>query len=1681
IEIESQGSYDSQTVKTLSKLSNSYGIPLEFESLPSNINGMYYDGKIVINKNSSEPLVTVFTHELTHSLENTQTYNELVDSVVKHIEITSDISDLNSVIEEEVYRVIQERAELGINLNYEQAHKEVIAEYISENIADDNFINSISKNKSIVQRIVDWLKDIVTSLTGSKEQKAYNNLLKKYQKALNQVEYQPNNSVENIQAAAPFSIKEPQYAVFGNNSGYDGYSMSNRAREAYSENRKPISQFNKNDLTYANEILESKNMDKLKSIASLKRFVQEKGNTGEWHHTSSYGNETTFYDLELALEEVTNEDIETFNKPIKKEKVNSERYIGNIEFIEWGGSRRYPKAYERTLKNVTIEEKGSYYTVFNEKGEQILRKMKGSNGTYVTKTNANPQTLIETQKTIESEKTSIPKRSQYAQDRIQEVRNNSDSDFLKFAEEKGLYGYPVTNKGYEQSNSGTFYEKGRKPSPSDYQNLASFYEIGEKIYKPNKNGGFETFVWNGKDLVPIKEFNDAKFSPKPKRKSNIITLNKAIPNFQNKMNTKVMEMMREEDTNLTKLLKDTAAEIYDNGDVSQETYKATVDYVVEHAGEPDPSVDRSEFIKYLRKISPIAITPGIKTDYMNVAELNRAMPYGVNFTSVYKESAYGRKGKVNPNAHFLDGYFDEMQQFFPSVFDAKDALGNVDVEKNGLIKEQEQLKMLVDVVLNKGKKAYYYKDEYGYDTFKDMTTQTLNEYIADVKATLDNNKALIKRANKDESVIEKATDTIHKVFKTGKDLETKYSKDMERYVKEYGAIKQGEMPARNIKVPKETDKGTVKQHYRTILESPQASIEVIEALQGEIDNGNATYKPISNETLVKNSKNTDAQIGNKHMYDEFMRNDKISAQAISDGEYLLNKAMRNNNIEQTINLSQKLASMLNETGRALQSARILKRLTPEGQLTILQKEVIKINNEIETKFKNKKPVKISDELVKKFTEADTIEGKKEVLTEMQKNVGQQIPSSFADKMNQWRYLSMLGNPRTHIRNIVGNTMFQPIIGAKNVIGTIIEGTLSKTGLIKNLEKSKAILNPLSKQDSTLIKWANDDFKNVKASFENTGKYEISKEIQSNKKVFESKIVGETLNKLSDWNSKMLDYEDEVFTKYRYSRTLAEQFKANNVTPETVDSDTLVKFQDKAYKEALESVYRDANGLATAINKFRNVNKGTKFIADAIMPFTKTPMNIVKRMVEYSPVGLVKDITLGVYEVQQGKISADTYINNLSKGLTGTGIAMLGYFLASIGMFRTSDDDKDRLNKFEKDLGEQNYALVLPNGDTYTLDWMSPVIGPLGIGAELFKYIEDKSTTKNIGDIYDSLAGVLDPIMQTSMLSGLAYSLNSYDENKISGVFKSAVYSYVGQFFPTLGGQLARVFDDKRRTTYSNNSLERQVKIIMNKLPGVATLNEPYINRKGEEELTGNVLEKVFNNMINPGYYKKNTADKYDKELIRLFNINPSTNNDVIPTSYSKFSYNSSNYKFTPKESTQVNKLYGTTVRKEVSKFIDSPVYKKLSDDERVNIISKLQDYSVQMTRTDYFNSSSVADKHVNYANYFKKNGYDVYSYYINKSIPGVKDSNGETIKNSKAIITRFNLERLGIYDTIVKDYQNGKINDDDLSYFNLNKTVINMETYKYYNKFEEYIQNKKVEKTLSDYDIFESTVLKYKK
>lgn len=174
-------------------------------------------------------------------------------------------------------------------------------------------------------------------------------------------------------------------------AGYHNYSMSNNAVNAYANGEKPLSKWTKAAIIaaadeYLTEMEDAQREQKLAwlraaTLAKLKDFALR---VSSWHHTSCHYNATDFYSLaECALDCMTEEDAcELLAKDVKPAHVAQVRRLGSIEWLEWGGTRKHPKATECKLEGVEIEERGAFYLVYKD-GELVLRKKIGSNGTFV--------------------------------------------------------------------------------------------------------------------------------------------------------------------------------------------------------------------------------------------------------------------------------------------------------------------------------------------------------------------------------------------------------------------------------------------------------------------------------------------------------------------------------------------------------------------------------------------------------------------------------------------------------------------------------------------------------------------------------------------------------------------------------------------------------------------------------------------------------------------------------------------------------------------------------------------------------------------------------------------------------------------------------------------------------------------------------------------------------------------------------------------------------------------------------------------------------------------------------------------------------------------------------------------------------------------------------------------------
>lgn len=599
-------------------------------------------------------------------------------------------------------------------------------------------------------------------------------------------------------------------------------------------------------------------------------------------------------------------------------------------------------------------------------------------------------------------------------------------------------------------------------------------------------------------------------------------------------------------------------------------------------------------------------------------------------------------------------------------------------------------------------------------------------------------------------------------------------------------------------------------------------------------------------------------------------------------------------------------------------------------------------------------ISINQDLAKRFLEAETDAERENIRQEIYRDIASQVPATWKDKFNAWRYLAMLGNPRTHIRNILGNAGFMPVRMTKNAIAASIE----KVAGVKS--RTKSSLNLASKEDRALLQAGWNDFLNVESTIKNEGKWDdMENQIDKYRTIFKTKPL-EAARKA---NSTLLDKEDMWFSRPAYAGALAGYLKANKVTAadfmgDRISTEAKSAAQEYAIKEAQKATYRDSNALSdfvSSASRLRNsenpVAKGASYLLEGVLPFKKTPANIALRGVEYSPVGLLKGLTYDLSQVKKGNMGAAEAIDNIAAGFTGTGLVALGAFLASQGLVSGGGSGDDKQDQFDDLQGMQNYALNI--GDTnFTLDWLAPEALPFFVGVELFDNIADGTSSEEgpFADAMDALGRIADPMLEMSMLQSLNDLIDNvrYSDNSMGALAANALTSYLSQFLPTLGGQIERTFlEDTRQSTYvdRNSWVPKEIQLLLgqwgNKIPGIDYNQQDYIDAWGRTESTGdNVLLRAFNNFINPSYVSQRNTGDLETELQRLYDAGYE---GVFPSRLKTSTKLDDKY-LTADQYSAYATTKGQESRTMLEGIISSPQYQALSDAEKANIVKKVYEF-----------------------------------------------------------------------------------------------------------------------------------------
>lgn len=677
-----------------------------------------------------------------------------------------------------------------------------------------------------------------------------------------------------------------------------------------------------------------------------------------------------------------------------------------------------------------------------------------------------------------------------------------------------------------------------------------------------------------------------------------------------------------------------------------------------------------------------------------------------------------------------------------------------------------------------------------------------------------------------------------------------------------------------------------------------------------ISSGVFSYDKKTNQQSLREAIDDLNTRGTQAVRDDILHH--LARNTIEDGDVAKAVALTNQYIQSGDEAAAKemmtdLTLLAQKSGRNLQLFSLIRRMSPEGQLDVIQQtadkmlssnQKVKLTKEERAAARRGQTVRPKQALVKADIPAELknqyIEAARskdsvriQAATEaIAQAVGAQYHATFKEKWDAWRYMCMLGNASTNVRNVAGNAFMMPYAAAKDKLAAAFEKFLPQE------QRTKAFHT-----DSDLLSWAKEDVKTVEAR--NALKYsakvgaDVTQDIMSeNKQIFKSKPL-EAARKAAEWAPSA---GDMLFKNGYYERYLANFLTARGIKRADIDSgnvspEILAQARQYAVDNAYVNTFNDRNNFSDAVSSVGKwkassnpVTRAFGTAIDGILPFRRTPANILVRFKEYSP---VEFLSAGK-KLKGGKITASEFCNSLATGITGSAAMGLGAALAH-GITDSKGNGVRLISKATEDeklQGKQDYSVeVTVNGktDSFTVDWAAPANLPLFVGTNIYKAFTENR--EDGGDFVDGLIRVadatkdtLEPMLSLSCLSSVNDLLEnikySEDGSHIYKIAASAATSYLTQGIPSLLRQTGTFLQTEKQTTFANDDRKavRDVQRTLSNVPFVGNalgLKTDKIDVWGNKISTGTVGQRAFNAYLNPSKISQVTSDATTRELSRL--------------------------------------------------------------------------------------------------------------------------------------------------------------------------------------------------------------------
>lgn len=691
-----------------------------------------------------------------------------------------------------------------------------------------------------------------------------------------------------------------------------------------------------------------------------------------------------------------------------------------------------------------------------------------------------------------------------------------------------------------------------------------------------------------------------------------------------------------------------------------------------------------------------------------------------------------------------------------------------------------------------------------------------------------------------------------------------------------------------------------------------------EVKQEFIDNPEL-YKSLSNETTVARAEEIFArgETEARNAFSDMLKT--ADPAAVPLGKMIADDLIAKGDRAGAVNVLRDMSAALTRSGQFSQAAVIaLTKADPMTALQYIQRQVDTMNAAGAKKFGRKwNDFELTDAEIDAFKNIDP--GDTQAVETAMENVGKRIskeyPATVYEKLLELRRIGMLLNPRTMVRNTLANAAMMPVQGASGKVSALIQDITHRIN--PDFTPTQAL--HVSKESKTLASQVADNMRSVLSG--DTKYYEFQgqgagakgqnalndlNQYARDKTIFKGEIKSDWLSQLVDKtayelnkvsqktaqqdlfsgmtsekgileNTRQLTYGllelgDAGFVDKFFRDRLASYIEArgiksvNDVPPEAITT---------ALDEAMKATFKDDNALTEMLSSIKRSTNRVGGMGNFLLTFTKTPANIAMRIADYSPAGLASAAVKRV----KGQTDAAQFIDDISKGLTGTGLMVLGAQLFKAGILTGPEsDDKDEA-AFMRTQGFKPNAVHV--GDKYyTIDWATPSASGLMMGAAVMAELEKNPDASFVDASVAAGKTALNTWVAASPIKNFSDLFSSYEG--LAGGVSDLLQGIPSGFIPSVVGATARTVDPVQRQTYSKGDwLGTLFGEMQAKIPGASKSLPAAYDTWGRPITRQNSTgEAAFAQFVSPGTLGNANESPIDNVILELFQ--DTGNNKVFP-------------------------------------------------------------------------------------------------------------------------------------------------------------------------------------------------------